>query len=253
MFAVISAMDREIVALRRLLSNRQMGSFMDMNVIEGKLGKRNIVTATTGVGRGKSREIVDYLCANYKPDALVCSGYAGATSQKLNPGDLVVLSRVHLLQGNTFDNNLTGTLDNVESDLGLLTSARRIIGNSSIPAYEGEGVTVPNILRHPSLKQLLGERLRVSVVDMESYWVASASANNGVPFLGVRAVTDPVVLRIPEVATMIDEYGNSSIAKVLVNFLRKPSDIYPLLRIAGNARLATRHLTDFLVNFVSAY
>ena len=252
MLAIVAAMDRELAGVRGLLSDQRRLSVESMSVVEGKLAGGNVITATTGMGRGKSREVVSYLSDNYKPDALVCLGYAGATSPELDVGDVVLLSRVRLLEGDTTKDNSMTPSDSSMSDSELLASARQVLESNAVPSHEGEGVTVSKIVGDPTIKSRLGQEFGVKAVDLESYWVASEARSKGIPFLSIRAITDPVDLRVPDAVTLVDERGKAFISRILVYLLKRPFDIYALLRLSRNARRATKNLTYFAVKFASS-
>lgn len=245
-------MDRELEGIRKLLSDQRSVSFEHMSIVEGKLAEKSVVTATVGMGGGRSREVVSYLSGNYKPGALVCLGYAAGTTRGLDAGDLVLLSRIHLIEEDAVKVNPITSSDSVTSDPELLASARRVLESSPMLSHEGEGATVSEIIKEPPIKSRLNQELRVKAADMESYWIASEAQRKDIPFLGIRAVTDPMEFKVTDAVTIADEKGNASISRVLLHLLKRPFDVLSLLRLSRNARRATKNLTDFTIGFASS-
>jgi len=145
-------------------------------------------------------------------------------------------------------------------NLLLLTSTGRL-GEARMPATQSwlqasasvlaplnpqlvDACTVRAPLTGAGVKQLLGERSGCAAVDMESAAVAAVAAEAGVPFLGIRAVVDPMTLEIPAAAIAgLGADGRSSTMRVLRALCRRPSDLPPLLKLGRHFQHALKSLS----------
>ncbi|MFQ5872346.1 MAG: hypothetical protein ACE5JL_00895 [Dehalococcoidia bacterium] len=248
---LLAAMRRELLGVERMLSHRRPMRFEAASVVEGEWAGREVILATTGIGGKKAREVVSLVADRYHPEALVCLGYAGGVSEGLKAGDLVLYSQVHLLEGRLLVDG-GATLSHSEScNPELVGLARRALRTTGVVFHEGEGATVTDLICDPETKKWIGRNLSANAIDMECYWVAEAARLDGIPFLGVRAVTDPVTQRVPNIASMVDNGGGVSYRDAFLYALGHPLDIYPMLRLDINARRADRNLARFASCFIS--
>ena len=88
---------------------------------------------------------------------------------------------------------------------------------------------------------------------MESYWVGRVAAQHGVPFLALRAISDAVGERLPDLQGVVDEEGVVRAGRALPLLLRRPLYAPTLLRLARGARRAAQNLATLIEAFVSGY
>ena len=86
------------------------------------------------------------------------------------------------------------------------------------------------------------------VVEMESGAIAIIAAENNIPLLAIRAVSDPAA---EELGFSIDEFCDPDMRrirpyKVLLTVLRKPRIVPQLVRLAISSRRAAEGLTSAL-------
>lgn len=110
--------------------------------------------------------------------------------------------------------------------------------------------TVEIPLGSSSSKAELAARTGCAAVDMEAAAVAGVAATNGLPFLAVRSVVDPVSFNLPACAlSALDDSGKTSISALLSALLRHPQELPALLKLALHFRRALRSLHDAAVLF----
>ena len=238
---IIAAIRRELSGIEGILSSKRRIALQPAYLVEGEYAGRAVVLAATGIGKGRTQEAVSSIVDTYHPEALVCLGYAGAASEELSAGDLVLCPSVYLLDGDA------RTGDSRSSDAELMKIAHQALQGAEISYHEGDGVTVPHLVVEPEAKRSIGRRFGVKVIDMESYWVAETAAGRGVPFLGLRAVTDPVTQRVPNLISSIDGTGGVTYAGVLAHALTHPRDIYPIVGLSRYSIRASRNLARFCI------
>jgi adenosylhomocysteine nucleosidase len=104
-------------------------------------------------------------------------------------------------------------------------------------------ITSQGILRKKEANRILPEGLGNPVLDMETGAVAEAAFREAIPFLALRAISDPadeeILFSIEEIT---DRDLNISIRKVLSAMLRNPRILPQMLRLARNAKMAGNNL-----------
>lgn len=162
---------------------------------------------------------------------LVSWGTSGALRDSFVAGDLLLLTSTGRLGETRF----------VSSQMWVQASARVL---ASLNPQLVDACTVRAPLTGSGVKQLLGERSGCAVVDMESAAVAAVAADAGVPFIGIRAVVDPMTLEIPASAIAgMGSDGHSSTWQVLQALWRRPSDLPPMLKLGRHFQLALKSLS----------
>jgi adenosylhomocysteine nucleosidase len=169
------------------------------------------------------------------PRALVAVGFCGALDPGLRAGDLVAAERVVDERGG----------EPLHADPALLAAA---------PGRRGTIVSAVRLARAP------GERARLRAlggpnaiaVDLESAALARAAAAAGVPFLALRAVTDAVGDRLPDLEALVDASGRPRPAALARHLLRRPADLAAMARLGIGARRAGRALRRGLATLLRA-
>ncbi|HEX9023040.1 MAG TPA: phosphorylase, partial [Geobacteraceae bacterium] len=107
----------------------------------------------------------------------------------------------------------------------------------------GVFITSDAILNKQQLLAFLPHGINRPVLEMESAAVARVAAEHGIPFMGVRAVSDPWD---EELGFSIDEFCDDAKRirpiKVLATILRRPRIIPQLIRLGWNSHVAARGL-----------
>jgi nucleoside phosphorylase len=173
------------------------------------------------MGAAAAAHAAERLLAHAAPPlALVAAGFCGALDGGLRPGDLVAAERVVDEAGAAFP-----------ADPGLL---------AAVPGRRGTLVSAVRVARTPVER----ERLRVLAgpgalaVDLESAALARAAQRAGVPFLALRAVTDVVADRLPDLEALVDGDGRPRPAALVRHLVRRPADVVALARLGRGARRA---------------
>ena len=105
-------------------------------------------------------------------------------------------------------------------------------------------------MTEPDVKRQLGESFGVQALDMETYHVAKTVSRYGLPFLAVRAILDPVEMRLPEGLDTLHEEGRVSVARGLGYVVSHPSEVWRLSGLGLKARAADRALNGFIRSFL---
>ena len=159
---------------------------------------------------GGAREAVAAL-VQAKVDALVSFGIAAALAPAMRPGDVVIGDPVVLASGATIatDEDWRQRLVARLTAIGVPVKVARVVGGDEVPPTPGD-------------KYRTFQATFAATIDTESHVVAEVGKANGLPFLVVRAVSEPA-----------EHAGSLAMAGA-------PIEGQPLGRVSRLARLATR-------------
>ena len=111
-------------------------------------------------------------------------------------------------------------------------------------------VTVNDLVATPEAKRRLADQSGAEAADMESAAVAEVCAENGVPFMAVRAVSDDVETSLsPELVQLLAN-GNVSVWRAIRALVCRPALLGEFRRLARDTKLAARKLAEELVRVV---
>ena len=235
--AIITAMPEESGAVlkgaklceKSLLSGRKRYHTLidghDVVLVEAGMGMLNAGWAATAL-------------AVEQPDLMISAGFGGAVLPGLRVGDAVVAEQLLHWGGESFEEAAVGFYGHtaVASTLNL---------------FRGAFITCDVILDKKSLAQKLPAGTANPIIEMESAAIARVAAAYGIPFLGVRTVSDPWD---EELYFSIDEFCDDTMrirpAKVLATILKRPRIIPQLIRLALNSRVAAASLANSMLRLL---
>ncbi|MBC8017320.1 MAG: phosphorylase, partial [Verrucomicrobia bacterium] len=118
--------------------------------------------------------------------------------------------------------------------------------------FGGLFASTPAIMQKSRLATLLPPDAPFPVVELESAAIAIVAVENGIPFTGIRAVSDPFD---EELGFSLDEFCDERmrirIHRVLFTVVRKPRIIPQLVRLARNSRVAAASLSQAVERFLT--
>lgn len=161
--------------------------------------------------------------------ALVSFGLAGGLDPTLAPGDLIIADTIlgpvpapPVAAPPTW----TATLAAHARTAGCVVRIAPVIGAAAAVAT-------------PADKRALFELSGAAAVDLESHAVARVAAAAGLPVTALRAIGDPAGRGLPAcAAAALAPDGSPRLAPVLRGLARRPSDLWPLLRVAADSARA---------------
>ena len=163
--------------------------------------------------------------------SLVAWGTAGALTDSLLPGDIVVADTA--FEGRGHASPVT------ENPFAQALAARL----APLGVRRGSTCTVSEPVSASGEKLRLHATTQALCVDMESAAVARVAAAAGVPFAAVRSIVDPLGFDLPPAALAgMDQHGNTAMLPVVRELLRSPTQLKALLTLGAYFRLALREL-----------
>lgn len=198
---LIGALDVEIRDLVALLSDRSEQSRAHMRFQLGDYRGLECVVVQASVGKVAAACCAQVLVSEFKVDAIVFSGIAGAARSGVKPGDIVISTdTVQHDVDTTHFGDRRGDLGApssyaVAADLELrqlaLASARAASFERIVPTiHEGRILTGDQFIADHARVVQLGSDFDGLAVEMEGAAVAQVAAWNQVPFVILRSISD---------------------------------------------------------------
>lgn len=234
--AVITAMPEEFRAVEACLgagTNLRPGR---LRAKKFQFRSHDILLVESGMGFDNAARAAGEIISEAAPDLLISAGFCGGIAEELRVGDIVVAKRMVIASETGIEELPTETppaaLNFVAHQAAI---GARIFGGT----FAGTAV----ITSKAKLTGMLSG-YPCPVVEMESTAIALIAAENKVPLIAIRSVSDPAD---EELGFSLDEFCDSSLrirpGRVLMTILRKPRIIPQLIRLAGNSRIAAKSLT----------
>jgi nucleoside phosphorylase len=171
---------------------------------------------------------------NEKPDICISSGLAGALTESLKIGDVVVARETVLDQG----------VEPEAGDASLLKLAEQT-GAKTANRFV---MTKHVLVTHDQKREIaeVGE-----VVEMESHEIAKQARARSIPCVAIRSISDEYHEDLPlDFEDARDRNGQIHLGRVLVQLAKRPAQLPALIRFGKRSRVAAEKLAEFLEEFV---
>jgi hopanoid-associated phosphorylase len=166
---------------------------------------------------------------------LMSFGVAGALDPKLRPGDLVLPESIY--SGRLLPVSLTWR-DRVQE---RLPSHLRIIG--------GKLATSKKVLTSLIAKREFAETTGAFAVDLESGAIAEVAESSDMPFLAIRAISDPIEFSPPlALLDTVNPDGSANLSQILSLLLQRSVTLSTLLQLARDVRTARSTLSTVVLH-----
>jgi adenosylhomocysteine nucleosidase len=193
---------------------------------EARLGAHQALLAANGAGAARAATAVDAGCDEYRPEAVVSTGFCGALDPAMAVGDVVVATRVG---GEGFDYPALPPRGGGNFHAGVVRS-------------------IDHVARTAEEKREL-QATGACAVEMEAAGVAARAEARGLPFYCIRVVTDLAGETLAnDFNRALRADGQFDTISILASALRRPAVRLPeLIRLRKRCALASRILGSFLV------
>jgi adenosylhomocysteine nucleosidase len=200
------------------------------NLLSGKIDNRAVTILHTGVGAKACDARLEILLHKARPSLVISSGFAGAVSEQLRVGDLILSENF--------------------SDPGLLANAKRILHDRQPRVVKL--FTSTSIIDSVAERNEIARAADAAAVDMETGAIADVCKVHGVPLLSLRVISDTVSQPFPAPPSVLFdiEGQQTNFARLFAYLLREPGSIWRLFRFARQIASARARLTDAIVAVV---
>ncbi len=217
----------------------------EANCLTGKTIPTNIpvqinehaIAIVCGMGEDNARDAAQKLVEK-NVMALVSWGTAGALTEELHAGDL-------LLADNIVSNDKNNYLFDDDWNKRLANK----LYNTSLKIHNGTIAHAQQVLTTTEDKKTLHRTTNALAVDMESIAIAQIANESTLPCVSIRAIVDEVSQCIPEaVIKSTDIFGHPSLFPLFSSLIRQPSLIAELIKLGAGMRAAAKTLNTVAKN-----
>lgn len=225
--AIVVALSWEAAPLARHLRLRRRG--VHDGVAEYGRWEDRVLLLQAGMG---SHGVARALSCLENPSLLLSAGFCGGVGPEVDLGEIVIASQV------------VRNTDSIPADPFLLETATRTLKRIGLPFHVGPILTVDEVVP-PAEEGAKRKDLQVLAVDMESAYLAEAARCQGVPFLGIRVVSDTAAEPwAAEGRCFLKPDGRLKLKPIAASLLRHPSVLLRMLRIASKLRRGMHELAQ---------
>jgi len=200
------------------------------NLLIGKIDRREVAIVHTGVGSKNCNARLEILLHKARPEFVITSGFAGAVSEDLHVGDLILAENF--------------------SNPRLLGLAREILRERHARAVRL--FTSPSVIDSISERDRMARGSGAAAVDMETGAIVSICAAHDMPLLSVRAITDTPKEPFPAPPDVLFdiEHQQTRYGRLFGYLLRHPAAIPRLLRFSREIKQVSAKLAGAIVALV---
>ena len=231
MIAVTFALPAESQEFLRSLGSKSQVNRNGIRTIRGRSDHHAIEVLHTGVGEKVCRQRVAKFLEEQHFNYLISAGFAGALSDDLQIGDLLLAKNF-------------STVDLSETPALL----------SGSPIHIADLLTVPALIHSREERNKLGLTSGAAAADMETEFIAHACSARGIPLLSLRVISDTPHHLFPVPANVLFdiERQQTRISKLATHLLANPGRVPHLVRFAKQIARARRILARALADVVRA-
>ncbi|WP_248483403.1 5'-methylthioadenosine/adenosylhomocysteine nucleosidase [Tepidibacter aestuarii] len=195
---IIGAMDEEVDILRDLMDIKETVEKASLKFYVGKIEGKDVVLVRCGIGKVNAALCAQILISEFKVDAVINTGVAGALHEDLDVFDIVISTDT--IQ-HDFDTTVFGYEVGViprmeESTFKADDRLIEVAYNSSINSdkkykvVKGRVLTGDVFVSSKELKDKLVNNLKGYCAEMEGAAIGHACYVNNTPFIIIRAMSD---------------------------------------------------------------
>ena len=218
--AIMGAMPEEIEPLLAKLDNVKETIYAANKYYEGSYNGQEVVVAYSKIGKVFATLTATMLVEKFGCDKLLFSGVAGAISNELNIGDLIIADGLsqHDLDITAFGHPFGYVPEGevcIPTDITLRNIAKKVAEGKGLTLKEGIIATGDQFVANSERKEWIGDTFKASALEMEGASVAVVCSALDIPFFILRAISDSADM---DASFNFDEFLESS-AKISADFI----------------------------------
>ncbi|MDP8263574.1 MAG: hypothetical protein P9M13_09800 [Candidatus Ancaeobacter aquaticus] len=233
---LLCAVELEMRSLAKTLSLKRANA----RSYEGVYCNKNILLHKTGIGKKNARKNLSKILVKYPCECIISSGLAGAVSQNLDVGDIVIPRELREYQ----------TREKMFVDDSLYAIASGIMSQGAVPLFEEDILCSAHKVVDSEDKKILSIKdPEVKAVDMESFYYASVAREYSIPFIAIRGISDNAEYVFPKMVTLSSAFNarNSISIQDIISF---PVDLLRTMKFVKNCRFAAKNTAIFVELFL---
>jgi len=194
---IIAALDEEIEAIKRIMSEIFIKEIYELQFIQGKINGKDVVLVKCGVGKVNAARAIQILIDNFDLDYVINVGTAGSLNEKIEIGDVVIGEK---LVQHDFDITAAGHEKGYITDLGkffysdktLIKRTKLVIQemNEKFNAFIGTIATGDIFVQNIEVKDMIKTEVNADCTEMEGAAIAQVCTLDKIPFIVIRSISD---------------------------------------------------------------
>ena len=218
--AIMGAMPEEVAPIVAKLDNLKETVYAANTYYEGSYNGQEVVVAYSKIGKVFATLTATILIEKFGCDKLLFSGVAGAISDDLNIGDLIIADGLcqHDLDITAFGHPFGYVPEGevcIPTDITLRNIAKVVAEGKGLTLKEGIIATGDQFVANSERKEWIGDTFKASALEMEGASVAVVCSALDIPFFILRAISDSADM---DASFNFDEFLESS-AKISADFI----------------------------------
>lgn len=193
--AIMGAMPEEVEPIVAKLDNIKETEYAANTYYEGLYNGQEVVVAYSKIGKVFATLTATILIEKFECDKLLFSGVAGAISDDLNIGDLIIANGLcqHDLDITAFGHPFGYVPEGevcIATDKSLRDVAKKVAEEKGLTLKEGIIATGDQFVANPERKEWIATTFNADALEMEGASVAVVCTALNVPFFILRAISD---------------------------------------------------------------
>jgi len=218
--AIMGAMPEEVAPIVAKLDDLKETVYAANTYYEGSYNGQEVVVAYSKIGKVFATLTATMLIEKFGCDRLLFSGVAGAISDDLNIGDLIIADGLcqHDLDITAFGHPFGYVPEGevcIPTDITLRNIAKEVAEGKGLTLKEGIIATGDQFVANSERKEWIGDTFKASALEMEGASVAVVCSALDIPFFILRAISDSADM---DASFNFDEFLESS-AKISADFI----------------------------------
>jgi len=218
--AIMGAMPEEIEPIVEKLDNVKRTVYAANTYYEGIYHGQEVVVAYSKIGKVFATLTATILIEKFGCEKLLFSGVAGAISEDLKIGDLIIADSLcqHDLDITAFGHPFGYVPEGevcISTDITLRNVAKEVAKAKGLVLKEGVIATGDQFVANPERKDWIGSTFKADALEMEGASVAVVCSSLDIPFFILRAISDSADM---DASFNFDAFLESS-AKVSADFI----------------------------------
>jgi len=218
--AIMGAMPEEVEPIVAKLDNLKETIYAVNKYYEGSYNGQEVVVAYSKIGKVFATLTATMLIEKFGCNMLLFSGVAGAISDELKIGDLIIADGLcqHDLDITAFGHPYGFVPEGevcIPTDVNLRNIAKEIAKQKGLTLKEGIIATGDQFVANAQRKDWIGDTFKADALEMEGASVAVVCNALDVPFFILRAISDSADM---DASFNFDEFLESS-AKISADFI----------------------------------
>ena len=218
--AIMGAMPEEVAPIVAKLDDLKETVYAANTYYEGAYNGQKVVVAYSKIGKVFATLTATMLIEKFGCDRLLFSGVAGAISDELKIGDLIIADGLcqHDLDITAFGHPFGYVPEGevcIPTDITLRNIAKEVAVGKGLTLQEGIIATGDQFVANSERKGWIGDTFKASALEMEGASVAVVCSALDIPFFILRAISDSADM---DASFNFDEFLESS-AKISADFI----------------------------------